>query len=315
MKVVHGTERWDRADGAPVATIGNFDGVHRGHRALIDATRARARAAGAPSVVLTFDPAPRDVLRPGNPIPRIQPLARKLVHLERAGVDAVVIQPFDRDLASLDADTFARRHLGEHLGVSALALGHDFRFGRGRLGDAQLLRDALGVPVDEIPALTDDHGPVSSSRIRAAIGAGDVALAGSLLGRPHEVVGPVVEGDRRGRTIGFPTANVATDGGGLCPAPGVYAVIADVAGGSQPGVVVGGPHPGVANLGVRPTFDGHGLRLEVHLLDFTGDLYGVTLTVAFVARIRDEQRFDGIDALVAQIHRDVAAARRCLGTT
>lgn len=311
MIVVRGTERWaETGMDAPVLTIGNFDGVHRGHRALIDATRARATELGAPCAVLTFDPAPRDVLRPANGIPRIQSLERKLVHLARAGADAVVIQPFDHALAALEPAAFARERLGRDLGIRALVVGHDFRFGRGRSGTADVLREALGVPVDEIPALTDPPAstgepalPVSSSRIRDALGRGDVALAALLLGRPHELVGTVVAGDRRGRTIGFPTANLVPEGG-LVPPNGVYAVRV---------AIDGVPVPGVANLGVRPTFDGQGVRLEVHLLSFDADLYGRVLIVELVDRIRDERRFDGIDALVAQIRADAESARRILG--
>lgn len=304
MIVVRGTERWrDTGIADPVVTIGNFDGVHLGHRALIEVARERARDLGAPCAVLTFDPAPRDVLRPDNGIPRIQSLERKLVHLDRAGVDAVVIQPFDRILAAMEPADFATRRLGGDLRVRALVVGHDFRFGRGRSGNAAVLRDSLRVPVDEVAALADATGPISSSRIRDALGKGAVAEAAALLGRPHELMGTVIEGDRRGRTIGFPTANLVPEGG-LIPPNGVYAVRVQ-----RDGISL----PGVANLGVRPTFDGQGIRLEVHLLDFSGDLYGQSLVVELVDRIRDERRFAGIDALVAQIADDARAAREILG--
>ncbi|MEQ1507525.1 MAG: bifunctional riboflavin kinase/FAD synthetase [Myxococcota bacterium] len=323
MNVVRGTEHWppatDRDPGpaggsgqhgrpgwtGPVVTIGNFDGVHLGHRALIDATRARAAALGAPAVVVTFDPAPRDVLRPDNGIPRIQSLDRKRAHLEAAGLDAMVIQPFDRALAAMTPEAFAARHLGEHLGVRALVVGHDFRFGRARAGSAATLREVLGVPVEEVEAraIAGDDAPVSSSRIREALTAGDVAGAARLLGHPHELVGTVIHGDQRGRTIGFPTANLVPEGG-LVPPHGVYAVRAEVDGAWR---------GGVANLGSRPTFDGRTVRLEVHLFDFAGDLYGRTLVVGLVDRLRGEQKFDGIDALVAQIRADAEAARRIVG--
>lgn len=303
MIVVRGTERWrDIGLAPPVVTIGNFDGVHRGHRVLIDATLARAAALGAPTVVLTFDPAPRDVLRPNNGIPRIQSLDRKRVHLERAGVDAVVVQPFDLELAAMEPATFCSVRLAGDLQVRALVVGHDFRFGRGRSGTAAVLRDTLQVTVDEVGPLVDEHGPVSSSRIREALGRGAVAEAAVLLGRPHELVGTVIPGDRRGRTIGFPTANLIPEGG-LIPPNGVYAVRVPLDGRSQ---------PGVANLGLRPTFDGQTVRLEVHLFDYQGDLYGRSLIVELVDRIREERRFDGIDALVAQIRADAEAARRLL---
>jgi riboflavin kinase / FMN adenylyltransferase len=300
--VVRGTEAWAGTGlGGPVLTIGNFDGVHRGHQALIRATIARAAALGAPAAALTFDPAPRDVLRPDNGVPRIQALDRKLVHLERTGLDAVVVQPFDRALAGEAPEAFARRHLRDHLGVRSLCIGHDFRFGRARAGNAAVLREVLGVEVHEEPALTDQHGVVSSSRIRAALARGEVAAAAALLGRPHELLGTVITGDQRGRTLGFPTANLVPEGG-LLPPNGVYAVRVE------------GRGPGVANLGRRPTFDGAGdLRLEVHLLDFAGDLYGERLIVQLVDRIRDERRFDGVDALREQIGCDIAEARRRLG--
>ncbi len=286
-----------------VLTIGNFDGVHRGHRHLLAATAALAAERGVPSAVLTFDPAPRDVLRPDNGVPRIQSLARKLVHLGRAGADGVLVLPFDRATAALEPEVFAGELLRDGLDVRGLVVGHDFRFGRGRRGDAALLGDVLGVPVREVDALADADGPVSSSRVRSRIAAGAVTDAEALLGRPHEVCGPVVTGDRRGRTLGFPTANVVPDGG-MLPPDGVYAVEA------EDGARL---LPGVANLGTRPTFDGVGRRLEVHLFDFAGDLYGRELVVRLRHHLRGERRFPGIEALVAQIREDAAAARARLG--
>ncbi len=287
-----------------VVTIGNFDGVHLGHAHLLGATLALADGRGAGAAVLTFDPAPRDVLRPDNGVPRIQSLARKLVHLGRTGVDGVLVLPFDRATAALEPEVFAADLLGGALGVVGLAVGHDFRFGRGRRGDAALLRRVLGVPVVEVDALTDERGPVSSSRIRQLLADGDVAGAEALLGRPHEVVGTVVTGDRRGRTIGFPTANVLPEGHGMLPPDGVYAVEVEDGGRVR---------PGVANLGVRPTFDGVARRLEVHLFDFAGDLYGRELVVRMRHHLRSERRFTGIDALLAQIRLDAQAARDRLG--
>lgn len=284
-----------------VVTIGNFDGVHVGHRALLSRARDEGRARGAPAVALTFDPAPRDVLRPDNGIPRIQSLERKLVHLRRH-VDGVLVRRFDLQTAGMEPADFALHVLGEGIGVSGVVVGHDFRFGRGRRGDAALLRDVLAVPVWEVDAVRDAEGVVSSSRIRTLLAAGEVARAAELLGRPHELVGEVVPGDRRGRTIGFPTANL-WPAGGLIPPNGVYAVRAEVDGAWL---------PGVANLGTRPTFDGQGSRLEVHLLDAALDLYGRTLVVALVARIREERRFASVEELVARIRRDADAARALL---
>ena len=207
MIVVRGIERWPYAPKGLVCTLGNFDGVHRGHTALVRATRALAAEHHTMSAVITFDPAPRDVLRPGNGIPRIQSLDRKLLHLERAGIDATIVEPFDAALAALSPEAFAQR-LSEKLGIVAAAVGHDFRFGHKRMGTPETLRQVLGIEVREIEALNDDGGPISSSRVREALSTGDVARATRLLGRPHELVGRVIPGDQRGRTLGFPTANL-----------------------------------------------------------------------------------------------------------
>ncbi len=332
MIVVRGTPAWrDTGLAGPVLTIGNFDGVHRGHRTLLDKTRAVATEITAPAAALTFDPAPRDVLRPNNGIPRIQSMARKLAHLGAAGLDAVIVQPFDLALASLEPAVFVERILARDLGVRALVVGHDFRFGHRRAGTTGDLR-ALGLPVHVVPPLTDGEGVVSSSRIRERIRAGEVAGAARLLGHDHEVEGVVVEGDRRGRTLGFPTANLAVEGG-LLPADGVYAVRvqgvraavrtvygrqrsdessrsgAAPAGRRSEGRQVDGA-PGVANLGTRPTFAEQERRLEVHLLDYEGDLYGQRLVVSFVERIRGEKRFESVAALRDAIAADAEAARR-----
>lgn len=285
-------------------TIGNFDGVHRGHRALLDEARALATRVGTHVCVYTFDPPPRDVMRPGNDIPRIQSLDDKLAHLAAAGADEVVVEPFDRPFAARTALWFAQEVLLGRLNASGVVIGWDFRFGCGREGDADFLDRELALPVIRFGPFTDEHGPVSSSRVRQAIRAGDVVEGARLLGRPHEVLGPVVSGDRRGRQLGFPTANVDVQTP-LRPPPGVYAVRVDTGDGVW--------RPGVANLGVRPTVGEGRVPLEVHLLDWSGDLYGASLRTAFVARIRDEQAFSGLDALVARIAVDVAEARRILG--
>jgi len=304
VQVIHGSETLDRRP-MPVITIGNFDGVHLGHRALIDRTRAMADALSVPAGVLTFDPAPQQVLRPESASPRIQSLAQRIEALARTGLDLVVVEPFDRELASLTAETFADRILAERLGVSGLALGYDFRFGQARAGSVETLRERLQVPIEQLSAVLLDDEPVSSSRIRRALLAGEVGLASRCLGRLHAVRGTVMAGDRRGRTLGFPTANLRQLEG-LAPARGVYATWA-WHGGQR--------HRAVANLGVRPTVDGVDavdVVLEVHLLDFTGDLYGATLDVEFAAYIRGEQAFSDLDALRAQIARDAQAAREQL---
>jgi riboflavin kinase/FMN adenylyltransferase len=291
----------DRPVGA--VTVGNFDGVHLGHRALLDAARVRADALGGPVVVCTFHPPPRDVMAPGNGVLHVQTLDDRIDELGRQGADVVVVEPFTRELAGQPPEWFATEVLSRRLGAGAVVIGWDFRFGRGRAGDGALLRRTLDVPVDEVVAVEVDGAPVSSTRVREAVAAGEVAAAARLLGRPHEVVGVVVPGDARGRRLGFPTANVAPDTA-LLPAPGVYAVRARVGDGWV---------DGVANLGRRPTFDGEGLRLEVHLLDGAPDLYGQRLHTGFVARLRGEVAFPDVDALRAQIAVDVAAARAALG--
>jgi len=301
--VYPGSAAYPRPSARPVLTIGNFDGVHRGHRALLDRVVALAREGGVPACVLTFDPPPRDVLRPGNAVPRIQALPDRVARLGSVGIDDVVIEPFTLALAALEPRAFAER-LRDHVNPSAMVLGYDFRFGKARAGTADDLRAWLGIPVEVVGAVAADGGVVSSSRIREAVRAGRVDEATALLGRPHEVVGVVVRGDARGRDLGFPTANIASRTP-LIPADGIYAVRIDVGDGVW--------RAGAASLGVRPTF-GAGLehRVEVHVLDFEGDLYGREARVAFVRRLRGEVAYEGVEALIAQIRRDVDDTRRAL---
>lgn len=284
----------------PVVTIGNFDGVHLGHRALLDAARLRA---GADEVLaITFDPSPRDVMQPGHGVPLVQTVGDRVRTLEEAGADRVEVVPFSKALAAWSPERFALDILAGAHGASGVVVGWDFRFGKGRAGDASTLRTTLGVPVDEVGAVLLDGLPVSSTRVRGAVQTGDLVLAARLLARPHEVAGTVVQGDHRGRSIGIPTANVRPDTE-LLPPPGVYAVRA---------LVDGAWRDGVANLGDRPTFGPGAGRLEVHLLDGAPDLYGQRLRVGLVARLREERAFASVDALVAQIHADIAAARAAL---
>jgi len=229
-------------------------------------------------------------------------LARKLELLEAIGVDGVVVEAFTHSFAAQSAAEFARSVLVSRLQSRAVVVGWDFRFGSGRGGDVDALRAALpAVVVEQVTPMIEGEGPISSSRIRRLIAAGDVVGAAGLLGRPHRLSGTVVHGDARGRAIGFPTANLQCDVECL-PAFGVYAV--DV------GIGAGAAVRGVLNIGVRPTFQGSELRIEAHLLDWQGDLYGSKLALDLVARIRDEQRFASVDALVAQIRLDADAARR-----
>jgi riboflavin kinase/FMN adenylyltransferase len=230
-------------------------------------------------------------------------LARRLALLEALGVDGVVVEPFTRAFAAQSASEFASSVLASRLKAQAVVVGWDFRFGSGRGGDVDALRAALSsAVVEQVSPMIEGGEPISSSRIRRLIAAGDVVGAGALMGRPHRLSGTVVHGDARGRTIGFPTANLRCDVECL-PAWGVYAVDARI--GSSAAI------RGVLNIGMRPTFQGSELRIEAHLLDWQGDLYGAELSLDLVARIRDEQRFASVDALVAQIREDVAVARRC----
>ena len=302
-EVIHGSARYPRPSPGPVLTIGNFDGVHRGHRVLIDRAVAVARASARPACVYTFHPAPRDVLRPGNPVLRIQTLEDRVAALGEVGVDQVVVEPFDHDFAARSARSFAEDILRDRLGVSALVVGWDFRFGKGRTGRVEDLRDWLGIPVEQIAPHAPEGEVISSSRIREAVRNGRVEEAAELLGRPHQVVGEVGHGDARGHGLGFPTANITPETA-LLPADGVYVVRVDLGDGDL--------RPGVANLGTRPTFEGEGRRLEVHLLDWSGELRGRRVRVHLVERLRDEQAFPSREALVAQIRSDVAAARERL---
>jgi riboflavin kinase/FMN adenylyltransferase len=301
--VVRGSGAFPQNLGRPVVTIGNFDGVHAGHRGLIQAARAMAPSDEVPVCVYTFDPPPRDVMAPGNDVRAIQSLDDKARRLGEAGADIVVIETFTREFAGLSAEYFAEVILGQNLRCQGVVVGWDFRFGRGRAGDHELLRALLDVPVQRVEAVEMVGEVVSSSRIRRLIEAGDVEVAAQLLGQAHELVGQVVHGDGRGRTIGVPTANVdvAT---ALRPAAGVYAVRVHGAGETA--------RPGVANYGVRPTVGRGSVPLEVHLLDGSADIYGCTLRVELVQRIRGERRFRDVDALVSQIREDVRWARRIL---
>ena len=294
---------------APVVTIGNFDGVHCGHRHLIDRLLATAADLGAPACVYTFEPPPRVLLAPHLRQPRIMPWTEKLRLLGEAGVQQVVVERFTRAFAQHPPDWFVHQILQRRLRAQALVVGYDFRFGRKRMGDVDFLRrEAPELPVDQVQPHSlqgqESEDVISSSRIRRLVAEGDVALAAALLGRPHGLSGTVIEGSQIGRTIGFPTANIASDDE-LLPAPGVYAVRARI---DQDGPW----RPGIANLGTRPTFNKSDFLIEVHLLDFQGDLYGREVQVGFVERLRDEQRFDNAEALTVQLRADADAARRLL---
>ncbi|HEY5948688.1 MAG TPA: bifunctional riboflavin kinase/FAD synthetase [Kofleriaceae bacterium] len=292
-------------NGAAVA-IGNFDGVHVGHRALIRRARELAGANDATTIALTFDPHPSAVLAP-KPPPMVSSLARRIELLGEAGADVVVVEPFTRELASRAAHSFIDDIVIGALCARAIVVGYDFTYGQGRSGTTDALRahgGRAGIEVAIVSAVELGGEIASSSKIRSHLQAADLVAAERLLGRAWDIDGVVIHGAKRGRTIGVPTANIRTDTDPVLRA-GIYAVTL--------GVDDGKPMPAVASLGTNPTFvDGGGLVLEVHVLDFDGDLYGKRVRTTFVAHLRDEAKFDSVEALIAQIRADIDAARRVL---
>ncbi len=290
------------ARGASIA-LGNFDGVHLGHAAVLRA--AHAARPDAPLAVLTFEPHPREVFRPDDPPFRLTLSAERADALAALGCDLLYELTFNHDFSLMTAETFITEVLHQGLGARHLTTGHDFAFGHRRGGDKPFLAaraEALGMGVTQVPALTDAEGPLSSTRIRRALQDGYPERATAELGRPWAIRGLVAHGDKRGRTIGFPTANVAL-GRHLEPARGVYAVTVRLADGAM--------REGIANIGRRPTVnEGPESRLEVNVFDFSGDIYDTEITVALLAYIRPEIRFSGLDALKTQIAADAAEARR-----
>jgi riboflavin kinase/FMN adenylyltransferase len=302
-------------DAGTVVTIGAYDGVHLGHQTVIAAVRARAADAGMESAVVTFDRHPASVVRPESAPRLLTDLEQKLELLADTGVDRCLVITFDEARSHEPAEEFVREVLVDCLGAKVVIVGEDFHFGHQRKGNVALLEEMgsdLGFEVEGL-ALVDAHGraagdepKASSTAIRHALVAGDLETAISLLGRPHEVRGVVADGDKRGRELGFPTANVSVPGDILLPADGIYAGWYERADGTV--------HPTAISLGRRPTFyeEAHASLLEAHLLDFDGDLYGEHAKVRFVARLRGEERFDDVDALVTQIRRDCDDARALL---
>ena len=282
MRIAHTPGQLERQPRA--VAIGTFDGVHRGHRSVVSA----AMDTGLAPTVITFDPHPRIAL--GNHVELISTLARRLELLEGVGVEATLIAAFTPELMSLDPEVFAERYL-RGIGAEAIAAGKDFRFGARRRGDLELLA-RLGFEILEVEMVTG----VSSSGIRRALHEGDVRAAAAMLGRPYELDGIVVAGDQRGGTLGYPTANLALDPHAVCPSYGIYA-----------GAALG--HRAAVSIGTNPHYGGTERRIEPYLLDFDGDLYGKRLVVEVWERLRDEMVFDSEAALVAQIGRDVEAAR------
>lgn len=286
-----------------VVAIGMFDGVHRGHQAVLQAARAIADREGLPLAVFTFVGHPRSVLRPDYPVPLLCTWNEKQRKLEEAGTDVLIGAHFTPDFAALSPTEFAQRILVEQLGARHVVVGYNFAFGHQQAGSVatlEALGPEMGFGVTAISALHLAEAPVSSSRIRKLLAKGQIEEANHLLGGSYEITGTVVLGDQRGRTLGFPTANLEVPASKLLPAYGVYAGTAHWQDQERVSVV---------NLGMRPTFDPPQLRLEAHLLDFMGDLYGAELTLRLKFRLRPERAFSGVDELVAQIHQDVQRAR------
>jgi len=290
-----------------IATIGNFDGVHRGHRALLDHVRVRAAKQALKVAVVTFDPHPRLVLRPSAPLRLISPVEEKLALFEEAGVDITVLWRFDATLQQMDAEEFLRE-LRRYVTLRHLVHGPGFALGRRRQGTPEVVAEIgkqMGFSMEVLSAVElevagSGSEPVTSTAIRSQIEAGQVVEAARGLGRPPTVSGTVVEGEKLGRTLGFPTANLDADERVAIPADGVYAASAEL----HPFTAAALQHPAAVSAGTRPTFDGRKRVVEAYLLDFDGDLYGQPLRLHFVRRLRGQERFDSIDAVIQQMVRD-----------
>ena len=310
MLIVRGHRRVvDAARGAAVA-LGNFDGVHHGHRAVIAYARRAAEALGVPLGVVTFRPHPREFFDPIGAPERLGGFRMRMERLQALGVERLYVVRFDAELRRMPAETFVRDVLLAGFGIRHVAVGEAFRFGHRRGGDAGLLAElgrGLGFGVDALPAVTVDGEPASSTRIRQALADGELDVATGVLGRPYQLDAVVVHGDKLGRSLGYPTANLRTVGRRiLLPRTGVYATRLRLPSGEWA--------DGATNLGWRPVFQGQDLRLETYLFDRDVDLYGQRVRLAFDAFLRDERNFDGVEALKAQMALDCAEARRRLAT-
>lgn len=309
MELVRGLHNLRARHRRCVLTIGAFDGIHRGHQEMIRVVREEAARRNLPATVLSFEPLPREFFARAEPPPRLTRFREKVAAMRMFGVDRFVCAKFDERLRSMDADAFVERVLREALDVKHVVVGHDFKFARNLSGNVETLRKAgarYGFDVTEVAPFEVDGERVSSSRLREALGAGDLAYAARLLGRPYRMTGKVVHGGKLGRTLGFPTANLRLHRRAT-PLAGVFAVRVSGCGLKEA--------PAVASLGTRPVVNGKELLLEVHVFDFAGDLYREYLDVDFIARLRDERWFASLDALVEQMHQDAALAKQLLAST
>jgi riboflavin kinase/FMN adenylyltransferase len=305
-------QRWRGLEAVPtgwgrsVVTVGVFDGVHRGHQRLIGRAVERARERGLPAVLVTFDPHPAEVVRPGSHPARLTTLPRRADLVAALGVDAFCVLPFTPELARTAPAEFAHEVLVERLHAADVVVGRNFRFGHKAAGDVALLTQLgqrFGFGVEGFELITDDGITFSSTYIRACIDAGDVGAAAAALGRPHRVEGVVVHGDRRGRELGFPTANLATAPFTALPADGVYAGLFEIKDRALPAAI---------SVGTNPTFSGKVRTVEAYVLDVDEDFYGFEVALDFAHRLRGQERFTDVTALVEQMHRDVARTRELL---
>jgi riboflavin kinase / FMN adenylyltransferase len=316
-------QRWRGLEAVPtdwgrsVVTVGVFDGVHRGHQQLISRAVQRGRERGLPSVVVTFDPHPAELVRPGSHPARLTSLRRRAQLVAELHVDAFCVLPFTPELSRVPAAEFVHEVLVDRLHVADIVVGRNFTFGHRAAGDVVLLTtlgQRFGFGVQGLDLISDDGVTFSSTYIRACIDAGDVVAAAAALGRPHRVEGVVVHGDRRGRELGFPTANIATAPHTALPADGVYAGRFAIGGGSGSSTDGAGPRllPAAISVGTNPTFSGRVRTVEAFVLDVDEDFYGYEVAVDFAQRVRGQERFADIDDLIAQMHRDVERVRELL---
>lgn len=306
MKIIHDLHSLPEEFKNAYVTIGNFDGVHLGHKPLFEMLIQEARKDNRKALVITFHPHPKAVLHPEiRPFYLITTIEEKISLLEKTGIDGLILLPFSTAFAQITAEEFIREILWSTLQIKKIFIGHDYTFGKNKGGNEALLREMgkeLGFEVISIDAVVLDGDVVSSTRLRHAILEGDVKLSAKLLGRPYNISGVVVRGKNRGATLGFPTANVKPDKE-LLPENGVYAVIIEID---------GARHPGVLNIGYNPTFSGGDLSVEVFIINFDKRIYGKKLNILFIERIRNEKRFETPEKLVAQIKKDIQKAKKIL---